>query len=98
MLGSTPRSWSRSGATDFRRCRSGSTATRPMGERPEIGEIARRLADRIDTLAVELLPVGHREGREWRAGSVGGEAGFSLGVHLVGNKRGVWSDFATGER
>ena len=44
-----------------------------------------------------MLPGGHREGREWRAGSTSGEAGNSLGVHLAGQKAGVWSDFATGE-
>jgi hypothetical protein len=60
-------------------------------------KIASALADRIEALAFELLPGGHREGHEWRAGSVAGEAGSSLGVHLVGRKRGVWCDFATGE-
>jgi hypothetical protein len=60
-------------------------------------EIARRLADRIEVLAPELLPGGHREGRERRAGSVRGEAGSSLGVCLAGRKRGLWCDFATGE-
>jgi hypothetical protein len=60
-------------------------------------EICRALADRIVALAPYLLPGGHREGHEWRAGSVAGEAGHSLGVHLSGQKAGVWSDFATGE-
>jgi hypothetical protein len=60
-------------------------------------DIARQLAARIVALAADLLPNGHREGAEWRCGSVAGEAGFSLGVHLRGDKAGVWSDFATGE-
>jgi hypothetical protein len=61
-------------------------------------EISRWLADRIESLAGELLPGGHREGHEWRAGNVRGEPGSSLGVHLHGAKAGVWCDFATGER
>jgi putative DNA primase/helicase len=61
-------------------------------------EISRALADRITALAPELLPGGHREGNEWRAGSIAGEAGWSLGVHLTGPKAGIWCDFATGEK
>jgi hypothetical protein len=57
-------------------------------------EIARMLADRVDQLVLDLLPAGHREGHEWRVGSVAGEAGHSLGVHLAGNKAGVWCDFS----
>jgi hypothetical protein len=64
---------------------------------PTAGDIARALAQRIESLARDLLPAGHREGAEWRAGSLAGEAGHSLGVHLVGPKSGVWSDFATGQ-
>lgn len=60
-------------------------------------DIAQMLAVRIEQLARELLPGGHREGHEWRAGSLTGEAGSSLGVHLIGERAGVWSDFATGE-
>jgi hypothetical protein len=60
------------------------------------GDIARMLAQRIDALVRDLLPAGHREGPEWRVGSVAGECGSSLGVHLVGTKAGVWADFATG--
>jgi hypothetical protein len=62
------------------------------------GEISRMLADRIRALVSDLLPNGHREGSEWRAGSLAGEAGTSLGVHLAGQKAGVWCDFATGEK
>jgi hypothetical protein len=57
-------------------------------------EIARMLAERIEQLVLDLLPKGHREGHEWRVGSVAGEAGHSLGVHLAGNKAGVWCDFS----
>jgi len=66
--------------------------------RPGPPELARRLAERIDRLAPDLLPAGHREGCEWRCGSVAGEAGASLGVRLTGAKAGVWSDFNTGQR
>src|SRR5487761_1169113 len=61
-----------------------------------VAEIVSRLRDKLENLATDLLPGGKREGREWRAGSVAGEAGHSLGVHLIGAKRGVWSDFAAG--
>ena len=61
-------------------------------------EISRALSDHIAALVPELLPGGHREGHEWRVGSVAGEAGSSLGIHLAGRKAGVWCDFATGEK
>lgn len=60
-------------------------------------EIAQRLADRVIDVAHHLLPSGKREGAEWRVGSVNGEKGQSLGVHLKGEKAGVWCDFSTGE-
>lgn len=57
-------------------------------------ELSERLAQRAETVARHLLPNGKREGHEWRAGSVHGEAGQSLGVHLTGDKAGVWRDFS----
>lgn len=63
----------------------------------DITEIKRLLASRAQSVAEHLLPNGKREGREWRAGSIEGEQGQSLGVHLSGTKAGVWSDFNTGE-
>jgi twinkle protein len=63
----------------------------------DILEIKRRLASRAQSVAEMMLPQGRREGHEWRAGSTGGEPGQSLGVHLVGEKAGIWSDFNTGE-
>ena len=63
----------------------------------DIGEVARMLNARAAALAPELLPAGRRDGHEWRAGSVAGERGASLAVHLTGAKAGVWADFASGE-
>ncbi len=63
----------------------------------DAGEIARMLAPHAAAIAAELLPRGRRDGQEWRCGSIAGEPGDSLAVHLSGGKAGVWSDFATGE-
>lgn len=63
----------------------------------DIVTIKRMLADRAQSVAEMLLPNGRKEGQEWRAGSVDGEKGQSLGVHLSGQKAGVWQDFSTGE-
>lgn len=62
-----------------------------------IGDIVAGLAARADALAAELLPHGVREHDEWRVGSLAGEPGRSLAVHLRGTKAGVWSDFSTGD-
>jgi twinkle protein len=62
----------------------------------EISEIKRRLVDRVQAVCEHLLPNGRREGREWRAGSVHGEPGHSLGVCLSGDKVGIWADFNGG--
>jgi len=61
-------------------------------------EVSRLLADRAIEVAEYLLPAGKKKSAEWRAGSVLGDAGDSLGVHLNGNKAGVWSDFSSGEK
>jgi twinkle protein len=60
-------------------------------------DIADRLATVADTVASMLLPNGKRQGAEWCAGSVQGEAGDSLKVRMTGGKAGVWCDFASGE-
>src|SRR3979411_2563868 len=59
------------------------------------GDLSRLLAARVDALVLDLLPGGHREGHEWRCGSVNGEVGGSLGGHLTGAKAGVWADFSS---
>ena len=61
-------------------------------------EITQRLAARIVDLSRFLLPKGYREGAEWRCGSIAGESGDSLGVHLTGTKAGIWCDFSTGQK
>lgn len=61
------------------------------------GELSRMLAARADSVARELLPNGKPDGREWRVGSVNGEAGQSLGVCIKGDKAGTWKDFNTGD-
>src|SRR5690606_2391761 len=63
----------------------------------DIIPVKRMLADRAQSVAEMLLPGGRKESAEWRAGSVSGEKGQSLGVHLSGAKAGIWQDFATGE-
>ena len=40
---------------------------------------------------------GRREGHELRFGDAYGSPGKSLGIHLVGDKAGIWADFASGE-
>lgn len=57
-------------------------------------ELAERLGQQAETVARMLLPNGKREGSEWRCGSVQGDPGDSLGVHLTGGKAGVWRDFS----
>jgi len=61
-------------------------------------DISRALASRAEQLCATLLPRGRRLGREWTVGSLAGESGQSLKIHLAGHRAGVWADFATGER
>jgi twinkle protein len=63
----------------------------------DILTLKRALNDRVGSVVEKLLPNGRRHGREWKAGSIDGEKGESLGVVLDGDKVGVWQDFATGE-
>lgn len=60
-------------------------------------EISELLARRAEDVSSMLLPTGKRRGNEWCVGSIDGEQGSSLKVHLKGAKAGVWCDFATGE-
>ncbi len=57
-------------------------------------EVSQQLAQRAEDVARYLFPSGKREGNEWCVGSISGEPGKSLKVHLTGEKSGVWCDFA----
>jgi len=59
-------------------------------------EVSRQLAQRVEDIARHLFPQGKKEGSEWCVGSIAGEPGKSLKIHLVGDKAGVWCDFAEG--
>ncbi|WP_412756285.1 toprim domain-containing protein [Legionella bozemanae] len=61
-------------------------------------EVSRQLAQRAEEIARYLLPNGKRHGNEWCVGSISGEIGKSLKIHLIGEKAGVWCDFATGDK
>lgn len=63
----------------------------------DISDIARMLADRIDSLVVDILPAAVKEGPEWRVGSCAGEAGRSMAIHCHGTKSGTWCDFSNQE-
>lgn len=60
-------------------------------------DISAMLARQAEAICRELLPNGKRQGHEWCVGSVQGEAGESLKVHLDGQKAGVWCDFASNQ-
>lgn len=59
-------------------------------------DIAEKLARQAEQVAKYLLPNGKRMGQEWLVGSLEGEGGGSLKIHLCGAKAGVWCDFASG--
>ena len=61
-------------------------------------ELNRLLVSDVLSLAQYLLPAGKRNGQEWCAGSISGEAGNSLKVRIEGPKAGVWCDFATDDK
>lgn len=57
-------------------------------------ELAGLMARNVAMICEHLLPGGKKKGGEWCVGSIGGEAGESLKVRMVGEKAGVWCDFA----
>lgn len=63
----------------------------------EIPELEQMLEAQIEALVRELLPNGRKDGHEWRVGSLAGERGQSMGVHLSGARAGWWKDFSGGD-
>ncbi len=60
-------------------------------------DVSEMLSKRAQEVAMYLLPNGKMSGSEWCVGSVDGEAGKSLKVHVTGEKAGIWADFQSGE-
>ena len=60
-------------------------------------DLSKMLADRASEIAQMLFPNGKKEGNEWCVGSMDGEKGKSMKIHLAGSKSGVWSDFQSGD-
>jgi len=56
------------------------------------------LADRADVVCEHLLPSGKRHGREWKVGGFDNSPGTSLSICIAGEKVGLFSDFATGQK
>jgi hypothetical protein len=65
---------------------------------PDMRSVAELLGDRLEALCRDILAAGHYAPgrRAWRCGSVLGEAGSALRVHLSGPRRGRWTDFKSG--
>ena len=61
-------------------------------------EVSDLLASDAASVAQYLFPGGKKSGQEWKLGGVSGEPGSSMSIRIGGAKRGVWSDFATGEK
>lgn len=56
-------------------------------------DLSAMLTNNVSEIARMLLPNGEKKGNEWCVGSIAGEKGESLKVHLTGPKSGVWYDF-----
>lgn len=64
-----------------------------MRERGDMALLAAALATRVDSLVPSLLPNARRDGKHWKVGGLGGEAGQSLCITRTGAHAGTWSDF-----
>lgn len=57
-------------------------------------EISKRLADQSEAVCSRMLPGGKRVKDIWQCGDLSGNAGKSLNVHLEGDRKGRWCDWA----
>ena len=60
-------------------------------------EIKDAMAKDAEGVCRYLFPNGNISGGEFYIGSLQGEAGKSMRIHLTGSKAGVWADFSSGE-
>lgn len=63
-----------------------------------VADIEQKLRDRVDSLALQLLPNARKDGNYLKVGSIQGEPGGSLVIHLQGQNQGLWSDYAGTDR
>jgi hypothetical protein len=68
----------------------------------DIADVARRLAENVESVCHYYLPAGKREVGQWRVGDIHNTLGRSLYVRLIGptsgkGAAGRWRDAATGE-
>lgn len=59
--------------------------------------VRRDLVDRLESALAYLFPNGTTRNGTFQVGDLMGSKGDSLSVALSGDKRGLWTDFATGE-
>ena len=89
----------RNGGSPFRNAEEEmALAPERSATRPSAADLSAALAARAEEICRTWLPNGRRAGNYWQAGSVAGERGQSLYVHLAGGRRGKWTDAATGEK
>lgn len=62
--------------------------------KPNYTDINNRLLSNYLQILQDWLPNGRKMGAEWCVGSLAGELGGSLKIHV---RKGVWKDFASGE-
>jgi hypothetical protein len=74
---------------------AGGAPARPL---IDVKEIEALLEQRIESLVNEVLPNARKEGKEMCVGSIHGEPGQSLRIHIGGSKRGWWRDFGAGDQ
>lgn len=67
-----------------------------MTYRYSIDEIKAMLEARVDALARELVPGGHKDGHHWRSSTAWGGEGQSFCITLAGSKQGLVKDFSAG--
>jgi hypothetical protein len=60
----------------------------------DVRRIKELLRGRVEELASYLFPNGRREGVHWCVGDISGARGDSFKICLIGEKAGLWGDFA----
>ena len=72
-------------------------APEQRGEKIDVDTVRRDIQDRLEAMLAYLFPNGVTRNGTFQVGDLHGSKGNSLSVELSGEKRGLWTDFATGE-